>query len=73
MVNARDVLDSFPLYFLGETGEDFYLSFMSHLRNPTSTTNVGYLEGQAGFRWESLEKHSIYSLYKNFSFNPKLW
>ena len=40
--------------FLGGRGEDFYFSLMSHLHNPTSsTTNVGYLEGQAGFRQES--------------------
>lgn len=51
--NTRHVLASFPLYFLGGLGRNFCFSLVSHSHNPTSTTDVGYLEGQAGFRWES--------------------
>lgn len=32
---------------------NFYFSLVSHSHNPTSSRNVGYLEGQAGFWWES--------------------
>lgn len=51
--SASHVLDIFPLYFFGGERENTYFALMSHLHNPTSTTDVGYLEAQAGFRWES--------------------
>lgn len=43
-----------PFVVLGVRSDErgFYFPLMSHLHNPTSTA-VGYLERQAGFRWGS--------------------
>lgn len=57
--------------FWGRQGEDFYFSPMSHLHNPTSTTNVGYLEGQAGFRWESFGETQHLQFVQELQLQPE--
>lgn len=62
-----------PCVFLEMRSDEksFYFPLMSHLHNPTSTTAVGYLERQGGFRWGSFGETQHLQLGKT-SFSLKL-
>lgn len=50
---------------------DFCFPLVSHLHNPISTTPVGYLERQAGFRWGSSGETQHLQLVLELQFQPE--
>lgn len=62
-----------PFVVLGVRSDErgFYFPLMSHLHNPTSTTAVGYLGRQAGFRWGSFGETQHLQLVLEIKLQPE--